>query len=85
MRLIIEIDAVGKINGESWDVTKSDSRHHEMSIALDEETWMNPGISPDDQKIAFDLLGGGQGSGASTPFRKDVPLQSSPTLALMGK
>lgn len=40
-----------------WDVTKPDSLNKEITISVDEGTWMNLDVSPDGQQIVFDLLG----------------------------
>ena len=44
-------------HAQDWDVTKPVEEYSETTISVDEGTWMNLDVSPDGQKIVFDLLG----------------------------
>lgn len=42
---------------ESWDVSNPPLERRDITINVDEGTWMSVDVSPDGQTIAFDLLG----------------------------
>ena len=53
-------DAATEVNGDSdakWDVATSLGDGYEASIDVTEGTWMSVDVSPDGQRLVFDLLG----------------------------
>ncbi len=49
--------AQDKNKEEKWDVNNPPGPHKEIEFTVNEGTWMNLDVSPDDQTIVFDLMG----------------------------
>ena len=47
----------GLVHGQDWDVSVPDQPSKEVTITVDEGTWMNLDVSPNGQELVFDLLG----------------------------
>ncbi len=49
--------ALAQDNGKKWDVNAPFGPSHQVSFTTTEGTWMNLDVSPDGQRLVFDLLG----------------------------
>ena len=74
---------------DKWDVTKPDSLNREVTISVDEGTWMNLDISPDGKQIVFDMLGDIYvmpiGGGDATVIREGHAFEVQPRFSPTGK
>lgn len=55
--LAIFINAQAQESEEKWDVTDPGGPYKEFNLSTDEGTWMNVDVSPDGNRIVFDMLG----------------------------
>jgi imidazolonepropionase-like amidohydrolase/Tol biopolymer transport system component len=72
-----------------WDVNKPPGPSSEVTIDVDEGTWMNVDVSPDGKQIAFDLLGDLYtipiGGGEAHALTHDIAWQMQPRYSPDGK
>ena len=57
LALILFVSGFYGIAQDKWDVTKPDDLNKEITISVDEGTWMNLDVSPEGKQIVFDMLG----------------------------
>ena len=81
--------AQNKQDKKKWDVTNPPGPHKEVTLELDEGTWMNLDVSPDGQWITFDLLGDIYrmpiSGGKTTLLRGGLPFEVQPRFSPDGK
>jgi Tol biopolymer transport system component len=77
---------------ERWDISKPTGPTSTASFETSEGTWMNVDVSPDGQRIVFDLLGdlyampiGGTGSGSATRLTSGVAFDMQPRFSPDGR
>ncbi|PTM03937.1 MAG: amidohydrolase [Bacteroidetes bacterium] len=76
---------------KKWDVSnpEGDWNFKEVSLNTDEGTWMNVDVSPDGNKIAFDLLGDiyimDSNGGKAIALRSGLPFEIQPRFSPDGK
>ena len=79
-------------DSKKWDVTADIGPTQKLAFETSEGTWMNVDVSPDGQRIVFDLLGdlyvmpiGGTGGGAATRITSGPAFDMQPRFSPDGK
>jgi imidazolonepropionase-like amidohydrolase/Tol biopolymer transport system component len=74
---------------EKWDVNNPPGAYQEVTLNLEEGTWMNVDVSPDGKTIAFDMLGDIYtlpiGGGKATVLRSGLAWEVQPRFSPDGK
>lgn len=73
----------------AWDVTDTGQPYRDVQFTVTEGTWMSVSVSPDGNRLAFDLLGDiytlPSAGGEATPVLSGPPMQRMPVFSRDGR